>query len=343
MKNLILVVLLAVLLFSFIGFSSEKPQKQYEPYSLVYDATKTEDFFLSFDDLKKSYISPDFSSLSPQANGWVLLVGPSNPCFDTSRTGTTLGEGFQTFSGYGDVTTSFIEGYFQLDWVKEFWSLHYEIPDTLVFVFKLSNSLNLYLLKLAFAIQDSMGYFCYGTGYDLDLSPTNPDDFVEVKFPIREILNNFGNGAEKMANLGKLYLVFRNYSDGYILSGSDIDLYRVEGEYISSGLTKVYDNFSNVSGVSGELYPLVKFKLAQNYPNPFNPSTTIKYSIPSSEFVTLKVYDILGNEVSTLVNEEKPAGNYEVNFNALNLPSGAYFYRLQTGSLVETKKMILLK
>jgi len=93
----------------------------------------------------------------------------------------------------------------------------------------------------------------------------------------------------------------------------------------------------------------IKFSLSQNYPNPFNPSTTIKYSIPrSTEFnsvaqTTLKIYDILGREVATLVNKQQQAGNYEVNFNANNLSSGIYFYKLQSGSFVESKKMILLK
>ena len=85
------------------------------------------------------------------------------------------------------------------------------------------------------------------------------------------------------------------------------------------------------------------FALKQNYPNPFNPSTTIKYSIPTSEFLTLKIYDVLGNEVATLVNEEKPAGSYEVSFNAAKLSSGIYFYSLQSGSYTQTKKLILTK
>jgi hypothetical protein len=93
------------------------------------------------------------------------------------------------------------------------------------------------------------------------------------------------------------------------------------------------------------------FSLEQNYPNPFNPSTKIKFTIPSviasetkqSQLVTLKVYDILGNEIATLVNEEKSAGSYEVEFNASNLPSGIYFYQLKAGQYSETKKMILLK
>jgi photosystem II stability/assembly factor-like uncharacterized protein len=89
------------------------------------------------------------------------------------------------------------------------------------------------------------------------------------------------------------------------------------------------------------------FLLQQNHPNPFNPSTRIQYAISRRQFVTLKVYDLLGREVATLVNEEKPAGTFKVEFNSAssikNLASGIYFYRLQAGDFVETKKMILLK
>jgi hypothetical protein len=85
------------------------------------------------------------------------------------------------------------------------------------------------------------------------------------------------------------------------------------------------------------------FDLEQNYPNPFNPTTKIKYQIPELSFVTFKIYDVLGNEIVTLVNEEKPAGTYEVEFDGTKLPSGIYFYRMQALNFVETKKMILLK
>ncbi|MEP0860860.1 MAG: T9SS type A sorting domain-containing protein [Ignavibacterium sp.] len=83
--------------------------------------------------------------------------------------------------------------------------------------------------------------------------------------------------------------------------------------------------------------------LFQNYPNPFNPSTKISWQSPVSSWQTLKVYDVLGNEVATLVNEEKPAGVYEINFDGSGLSSGIYFYRLKAGSFVETKKMILMR
>ena len=132
--------------------------------------------------------------------------------------------------------------------------------------------------------------------------------------------------------------------------GADLSLYAVGAYYYSvlkysqSNPTEVVENPSEIPE---------KFNLEQNYPNPFNPTTTIDFRIGDAEFVSLKVYNILGNEVATLVNEEKPAGNYTATFsakggsasggNAYSLSSGTYFYKLQAGSFIETKKMILLK
>jgi len=113
----------------------------------------------------------------------------------------------------------------------------------------------------------------------------------------------------------------------------------------------IYSSWVNAG--SPELYPsavedetlIFDYSLSQNYPNPFNPTTTIKYSIPNKDNVNVKivVYDIVGNEVATLVNEEKSAGNYEVNFNASSLSSGIYIYQLQSGGFLTSKKMTLLK
>jgi hypothetical protein len=85
------------------------------------------------------------------------------------------------------------------------------------------------------------------------------------------------------------------------------------------------------------------FKLSQNYPNPFNPTTIISYQLPVSSQITLKVYDVLGREVATLVNERKAAGSYEATFDAGKLASGVYLYKLQAGEFVSTKKMLLVK
>ena len=91
-----------------------------------------------------------------------------------------------------------------------------------------------------------------------------------------------------------------------------------------------------------ETIPTV-FKLEQNYPNPFNPSTRIKFAVPEKSNVLIKVYDILGSEVATLVNEEMDAGWYENNFNAAGLSSGVYLFRMEAGNFISTKKMIYLR
>ena len=103
------------------------------------------------------------------------------------------------------------------------------------------------------------------------------------------------------------------------------------------------DELDGIVGVEDEETLPTEFALAQNYPNPFNPSTKIKYSVPQTSQLQIKVFDLLGNEIETLVNEEKPTGTYELNWNAANLPSGIYFYRLKAGDYINTKKMILIK
>ena len=106
----------------------------------------------------------------------------------------------------------------------------------------------------------------------------------------------------------------------------------------------------NAVRVENEIYPVNEFILYQNYPNPFNPITKIKFTIPFVEMhrdaslrTILKVFDVLGNEVAALVNQEKPAGTYDVNFNAAGLMSGIYFYRIQAGEFIQTKKMVYLR
>ena len=126
-----------------------------------------------------------------------------------------------------------------------------------------------------------------------------------------------------------------SYANDIVL-GSDNNVYVVGGNTAKinqGGVTSLSDDKLNPDG----------FILAQNYPNPFNPTTTISFSIPSSGFTSLKIYDVLGNEVATLVNEVQPAGKYEVTFNASSLSSGTYFYKLQAGNFIETKKMILVR
>ena len=121
-------------------------------------------------------------------------------------------------------------------------------------------------------------------------------------------------------------------------------VFNLNFEIMSNGWTYWRDTISQVvTGVDDIMQAPLSYNLSQNYPNPFNPSTTISYSIPAKSQVTLRVYDILGSEIKMLVNEEKTAGTYKINFNASNLSSGIYFYKLQTDNYVKCKKMILLK
>ncbi len=95
-------------------------------------------------------------------------------------------------------------------------------------------------------------------------------------------------------------------------------------------------------GVTSDIIP-DEFTLSQNYPNPFNPSTKIKFNIPQQSRVELKVYNVLGKEVMTLINDVKSAGGYEVEFDASSLASGTYFYKIQAGQFIDVKRMILIK
>jgi len=120
------------------------------------------------------------------------------------------------------------------------------------------------------------------------------------------------------------------------INGNHLDTYGdpnldVSGAFIITGVEKTNNEIPE------------HYSLKQNYPNPFNPSTKISFKIVEAGFTSLKVYDVLGNEVVTLVNEELQNGSYEIEFDAFGLTSGIYFYKLQSGSFIETKKMLLLK
>ena len=114
------------------------------------------------------------------------------------------------------------------------------------------------------------------------------------------------------------------------------------GNHTSDFTHSVSINFSQFYKLNHDVV-VFEYQLGQNYPNPFNPTTTIEFSIKSAGLVTLKVYDMLGTEVTSLVNEIKDPGNYSINFNAENLPSGIYFYTIRIGNFRETKKLNLLK
>jgi hypothetical protein len=129
-------------------------------------------------------------------------------------------------------------------------------------------------------------------------------------------------------------------SQSYSFSDKNIN----PGNYLYRLKQINYDgSFEYSKTLNVKITPQFSFKLEQNYPNPFNPSTTINFSVQENTIVSLKIYDVLGSEVTTLINEEKPAGDYKINFNAAAYTSGIYFYKLDAGKYSSIKKMIFIK
>jgi hypothetical protein len=141
---------------------------------------------------------------------------------------------------------------------------------------------------------------------------------------------------------------FSGLTDGDIESVATVDfnagIALVKNSTSDGGAsTKMFIVSSDPLAVDDNEKSATYYSLKQNYPNPFNPTTKINYSVPEYGLVTIKVYDLLGKEIATLINEEKNAGNYEINFNGIGLPSGIYFYKLSAGNFSETKKLVLMK
>jgi len=169
-------------------------------------------------------------------------------------------------------------------------------------------------------INDGAQYFCYQSNYNM----------------FSELQNNSSNEAKVQNNYwgdptGPKHSTNPN---GYGTTISD------KVDYIPFA-TKAFDITTSIERIS-ETLPTT-YSLAQNYPNPFNPSTKINYSVPQESFVKLIVYDILGKEITTLVNEDKAVGNYQVEFNGSNLSSGVYFYRMESGNFSDMKKFIFVR
>jgi len=207
-----------------------------------------------------------------------------------------------------------------------------------------------FLLKLN-SVGDSLWFKTYGTNHSgrcysvqslsdgnyllagtEHIMPINHPRIVLVKVnPLGDTLWTkifLGDGGQPVSG----YCVDETFDNGYI----------VTGQFGTTYLVKLLEEPINVED---NQYGSTNFDymLFENYPNPFNPSTVIRYQLPVSSDVTLKIFDILGNEIATLVNEEKKAGNYSLEFDASSLSSGIYFYQIRAGEFIQTKKMILLR
>jgi len=200
--------------------------------------------------------------------------------------------------------------------------------------------------------------FC-AFGSNVPIRAIDPDDFsvsTIITTPYTDLdgltSDNEGNFYVSSWGSNSIYKYDNNFSSSPELisdnhSGpADIFLNKMNNTLVVPNFNSNTVDFLVITSVSpdeDEPNLPTKFNLMQNYPNPFNPSTTIDYSFPHNSVITLKVYDVLGNEITTLVNEEKQAGIYEFEFNAIGLPSGIYFYQLKADDFTKTKKMILLK
>lgn len=169
---------------------------------------------------------------------------------------------------------------------------------------------------------------------------------VQLKWQTATEVNNYGFEIERNINniWEKIGFVEGNGNSNSEKNYSFQDSPTTEGVY-SYRLKQIdFDGkFEYSSVVEVDFKTVNDFALEQNYPNPFNPTTSISYSLPQNEFVTLKVYDVIGNEVATLVNTLQESGKHVVNFNASNLSSGIYFYKLTAGSFSQINKMLLVK
>lgn len=168
---------------------------------------------------------------------------------------------------------------------------------------------------------------------------------LQVRVTVSGTTNNVG--GELVDNSGNVVaFINKTSSNPFILTAPSAGTYTVNAGYKNP--SKEWGSTSAVINVTGVDESLIDFnpqdfKLFNNYPNPFNPSTKIRYAVPQNAFTTLKVYSITGKEVAVLVNEQKTTGVYEINFDGAELSSGVYFYKLQSGSFSDVKKMILTK
>ena len=174
-----------------------------------------------------------------------------------------------------------------------------------------------------------------------ELPPAPMAGMFDIRFSSGRIAEDINSSVKTIDMSGVTYpLTVR-------VEGMDIRLMDETGKTVNVNIQSGEDIVISDASIMklmvlGELIPS-QYALSQNYPNPFNPSTTIEYQIPELSFVAIKVFDVIGNEITILLNEEKPAGSYEVKFNAEGLSSGIYFYQLRAGDFVKTKKMILIR
>ncbi|HZW40652.1 MAG TPA: T9SS type A sorting domain-containing protein, partial [Ignavibacteriaceae bacterium] len=171
-------------------------------------------------------------------------------------------------------------------------------------------------------LADSLNFYLRQS-YRLYKSINGGDSWFKLNQPSDSVINYFFINKDKGFAIGRSYYFAKTTDGGYTWTQYSFNV---------NNPTYLY-----------ELNKYLQFSLEQNYPNPFNPTTKIKYTLSKQGLITIKVYDVLGKEIAQLVNEEKLSGEYEVEFDGSSLSSGIYYYKIQAGEFVQTKKMVLMK
>lgn len=249
-------------------------------------------------------------------------------------------EATDSWGGYA-VSTTYATGDSTLECIDlsggEFLSFWYKVLEPV----NLSTPGDFYL-EFKLAEIDENGYrdlWYYHTS--LDFSDSS-EEWIQVNMPLEVNSNNTlgfalqfgdGDGQLQLENIRGFEMALVYSTNGGNPAPTAL------GSFLMDRLELIYPS----SVINEDTKAPNEFALEQNYPNPFNPSTKIYYTIGSNQFVQLKIYDLLGKEIATLVNEYRDAGSYNINFDASNLTSGIYLYKLQAGDFVQTKKMLLMK
>jgi hypothetical protein len=281
------------------------------------------------------------------ASGWNLIGG-----YELSVTAgnvTTVPPGLQSgpiykYSGGYQVAATLDPGYGY--WIKLTGAGQIIIPETLL---KGTEPVEYFPEgwgKIVLTDAAGVNYTLYAVKGEVDLSqyelpPAPPTGMFDIRFESGRIAEDINSSVQTIDMSGVTYPVTVR------AEGMDIRLQDETGKIVNANLKSgedivVSDATINKLMVAGELIP-AEYSLEQNYPNPFNPSTTIKFTVPKESNVNLSIYNVLGELVSTVVNEQMKPGYYEYEFNASSLASGIYLYRIKAGDFIKTLKMVLMK
>ena len=297
-------------------------------------------------DVFKSTTQPYYFEMSNNLGSYYLPQKTTAYTFASGREGVIYQDTAQFYFTVGDIMVNEQS----IDFIS--------IPDSIELNTK--EMLNTYLVSEPFQLSDN-SMFLYSIKYGVSDSSaavnllSNTNKFINFKLQLidaqsLEVLGSFDEVTFDQSNVFRYNNLSYQVNTAGIGNRSVFLRLKVEDNFNPDySLSQIYsDNdilekrsLKTINFTGSEI--LVSYDLAQNFPNPFNPSTTIRFQLPQDGMVTLKIFDILGSEVATLVNEEKVAGRYEINFNASSLASGVYIYKLQAGDFVNSKKMILLK